>query len=363
MDQTKYLPLVSIVVVTLNRSDLLRHCLESIAKQNYKNIDPIVVDNGSIEDIKHCVQNVLPEARYIRLETNLGFAEGNNQGIRLAKGDYIALLNNDAIAEPEWLSAMVRLAEQDRRLGALATVVIDGNNTDILDSCGVGVALDGMSRQMMHGMPVPRITSPREVPAVSGCACMFRSEALKQVGLFDSTFFAYCEDTDLSLRLRRAGWTIELAPEARVKHNRSSTSGVFSKKKVFWIERNHFWVALKNFPILLLMLLPLMTAWRYMVQIYLWSHNDSELGSYAKASGYWSMISIIIRAHISILLQTPRILAKRFQTRGTTIARNTDILKMLWRYRLSMLEVLGARSAVFPSRRNRRLCSTRGPEK
>ena len=99
-----------------------------------------------------------------------------------------------------------------------SSIVIDGNRPEVLDSCGVGISLDGMSRQAMRGMPVPQLTQPGEVLLFSGCACLLKMEVLKEVGLFYKDFFAYCEDTDLGLRLRRAGWNIVIAPGAYVQH-------------------------------------------------------------------------------------------------------------------------------------------------
>ena len=162
-------PLVSVVVVTLNRRDLLGQCLASLAAQDYANTEVIVVDNGSTEDIKGFVSDEFPEVRYLRLPENLGFAGGNNRGIDIATGTYVALLNNDAVADPGWLSAMVGLAEKDRTLGAVAALIVDGNRPSALDSCGVGIALDGMSREAMRGAPVPELGAPTEVLAVSGC--------------------------------------------------------------------------------------------------------------------------------------------------------------------------------------------------
>lgn len=169
---------------------------------------------------------------------------------------------------PKWLSSMVSTAETNSAIAAVASIVIDGNRPKVLDSCGVGLGLDGMSRQAMRGMPAPKLTEPKEVLLFSGCACLLRKDVLKEVGLFDEDFFAYCEDTDLGLRLRRAGWEIVVAPSAYVKHFYSVTGGKYSLQKVYWVERNHFWVALKNFPWFLLAATPFITMLRYLTQGY-----------------------------------------------------------------------------------------------
>lgn len=211
-------PLVTIIVVTVNNINLLRNCLTSLRAQDYKPVEIIVVDNGSDEDIQGMLSCEFPDIIGIRLDKNYGFAEGNNRGIERARGKYIALINNDAVATPQWISSMVSTAESDDKIGAVASIVVDGNKPKVLDSFGVGIALDGMSRQAMRGMPVPHINQAEEVLLFSGCACLLRSEALKEVGFFDKDFFAYCEDTDLGLRLRWAGWRIVVAPDSYVHH-------------------------------------------------------------------------------------------------------------------------------------------------
>ena len=333
-------PLVSVVVVTLNRKDLLGSCLESLSAQDYPNTEIIVVDNGSTEDISGFVSGSFPDVRYLRLPENLGFAGGNNRGIDIATGSYIALLNNDAVADPGWLTAMVDLAERDRALGAVASLIVDGNRPSVLDSCGVGIALDGMSRQAMRGAPVPEPAEPMEVLAVSGCACMFRAEALEEIGLFDEDFFAYCEDTDLSLRLRKAGWRIAVAPAGRITHYYSGTSGAFSLKKVFWVERNHFWVAMKNFPAWLLLFLPFFTFWRWIVQAYALVRGGAEISEFVSYSGPWRVFAAIARAHLAALWTSPRLLLRRLTSRAPSRIGAIEMSALLLRFRLTMRQII-----------------------
>ena len=154
-------------------------------------------------------------------------------------------------------------------IGAVGSIILDGNRPGFLDSCGVGIAFDGMSQQAMRGRLPPVLRRPKEVLLVSGCACLFRRKALQEVGLFDEDFFAYCEDTDLGLRLRRAGWKAVIAPGAEVKHYYSMTTGRFSLQKLYWVERNHLWVVVRNFPAVIFPLVPLITLWRYFLQLLL----------------------------------------------------------------------------------------------
>ncbi|OGW44369.1 MAG: hypothetical protein A2Y66_07295 [Nitrospirae bacterium RBG_13_41_22] len=337
----KSLPLVSIIVVTMNNVNLLRNCLSSLYAQEYEAIEIIVVDNGSGEDVPGMLSKEFPEVRMIRLEKNYGFAEGNNRGIEKAQGKYIALINNDAVATPQWISSLVSTAESDDKIGAVASIIIDGNKLGVLDSFGVGITLDGMSRQAMRGMPVPDIKQPREVLLFSGCACLLRSEALRKVGFFDEDFFAYCEDTDLGLRLRWSGWKIVAAPGAYVRHFYSMTAGKFSLQKIYWVERNHLWLAVKNFPWFLIAILPLVTAWRYLVQGYFVLRGTGELKRFTEGNSLPAIALTYLKAYINMFQKLPAMLSKRRLLLKKRRIGNIDIFNLIRKFRLSTSKIIG----------------------
>lgn len=342
-------PRVSVVVVTLNNRLMLHSSLQSLLDQDYPDLDIIVVDNGSTEDIVGMVRREFPGVRLIRLDHNTGFAGGNNRGIEQATGDYVALLNNDAVADATWISALVRAAEEDPHVGAVGSAVIDGHAPDRLDSFGVGVALDGMSRQAMHGLPVSML--PREIRpalAVSGCACLFRMATLRETGLFDEAFFAYCEDTDLSLRLCRAGWNIVLSPEARVTHRYSQTAGAFSLQKVFWVERNHYWVAAKNFPPLWLLAMPGVTLWRYLVQSYAVATGAGSLHNFFPHGQKGALIGRLFFAQVAAMAGLPANMVARATFRPPVRRSSLDMFRLLWRFRISIYEVITGMGTAAP---------------
>ncbi|MHB8108752.1 MAG: glycosyltransferase family 2 protein [Syntrophorhabdaceae bacterium] len=332
-------PLVSIVVVCCNGLEMTRQCLASLHNQDYYPREVIVIDNGSQEDIQGMVRGEYPQCRFIRMDSNLGFAGGYNRGMEAAHGKYIAIINNDAVASPQWLRALVDVAEQDPDVGAVASLIIDGNRPEVLDSCGVGIALDGMSRQLMRGRKLPVLTAPKEVLASSGCACLFRADALA-IGLFDESFFAYCEDTDLGLRLRWAGYKVVVAPGAWVTHYYSGTTGKYSLQKVFWVERNHIWLVIKNFPPLLLLFLPFATAWRYLVQIFAIITHSGDLKEFSTKSSFYQVAAVIVKAYISALAGIPLMLRKRKALVHKRRISNFQMLKIILAYRVSMAEII-----------------------
>jgi hypothetical protein len=210
---------------------------------------------------------------------------------------------------------------------------------------GVGVALDGMSRQAFKGCPPPTLAAPQEILLPSGCACLYRARALAETGLFDERFFAYCEDTDLGLRLRRAGWKAVVAPGATVTHYYSLTGGKYSLRKVFWVERNHFWVALKNYPWPLLLALPWTTAWRYLLQLGLLLRGGTPLGEFVTGAGLGRTLGVIVWAAICAWARAPALLAQRCLQRTPTRVRGRALGRLLRQFRLSMQEIVTGRAA------------------
>ena len=163
------------------------------------------MDNGSRPEIAARLEAALPGCRLLRNAVNLGFAGGYNRGMRQARGEYVAVLNNDAVADARWIEELVRTAARDPRAGAVATVVIDGRHPDRLDSCGLGMALDGMSRQIGTGRPGRRQAARAGGPGRERLRLPVPQGGPRPRRLFDESFFAYCEDADLGLRLRWAG--------------------------------------------------------------------------------------------------------------------------------------------------------------
>jgi len=334
-------PLVSVIVVTLNNLHLLKKCLNSLQQQDYGNFEIIVVDNGSDQKIEASISKEYPTVTLIRLEENQGFAAGNNRGFERARGEYLSLINNDATAHPGWISSMVETAESDPLIGAIASIVIDSNYPDVLDSCGVGIAYDGMSRQVMRGKPVPVLDSPQEVLLFSGCACLIRKSALAETGPFDEEFFAYCEDTDLGLRLRRAGWRIVVAPGAYVDHAYSMTGGKFSLQKIFWVERNHFWVVIKNFPWFMMPFVPFFTLWRYLLQAYSVLMGISDLKEVASNIDIFKISVVYVRVYIDIFRKLGLMIPKRYSLKLKNRIGQRHLFHLLRKYNMPTSEILG----------------------
>ena len=327
---------VSVIVVSNKAGKMLDECVASLERQAHSELEIIVVDNGSGTDIasKFSLHKV------VTLSENLGFAGGNNAGITAATGNYIALINDDAFAESDWISRMLVTFNDIEDCGAVASAVIDGNRPELMDSCGVVVALDGMSRQACHGHPVSSVSARKEVLAFSGCGCMIRRDVLDITGLFDEQFFAYCEDTDLSLRIIKAGFRIVFEPKSRISHLYSHTGGKFSLNKVYWIERNHFWVAVKNYPVLLIALLPFLTLWRFILQTFFISKKNSTLRGFMKNSPF-SLAITLLRAQLTAIRYMPNMIRKKREFRPTGGISEFRLLGLILRFKADLKEIIG----------------------
>lgn len=209
---------VSVIIVDYGRH-LLHDCLESLKAQTFKDFEVIVIDN-----------NV----------HNRGFSKGCNEGIRQAKGEYIALLNNDARAHAHWLEELVKAVDKCPNAGMFASRVLkpDGN----LESAGCWIHPDGNG--MCRRDEIHRVAFP------SGCAALYRKSMLDEIGLFDERFFAYNEDTELGMRARKAGYGCVYVPLAIVTHLGSQSTSRNSLKKLFWVERNRVLIMLKHYSFL-----------------------------------------------------------------------------------------------------------------
>jgi len=217
-------PVVYVVVLNWNGWRETIDCLSSLESLDYPDYQVIVVDNGSTDNSAAEICKAHPQITLLETGRNLGFAGGNNVGIRYALeqgADYVWLLNNDTKADPHALTAMVEVAESDPRIGAVGSVLYYMDEPERVQAWGGGwVSLWwGISRHFT--MPVPA----ERIHYITGASLLIRRRALEEVGLLDEDFFMYWEDADFSLRLRKAGWRLAVTSGVRVWHKESASLG------------------------------------------------------------------------------------------------------------------------------------------
>jgi GT2 family glycosyltransferase len=242
---------VAVVVPNWNGAELLRPCLDSLRIQRGSSATVIVVDNGSTDGSAEIITAEYPEVVLLRQPTNLGFAGGVNVGIRHALENgarYVALFNNDAVAEPPWLARLVEAADRHPEAGIVTGKLLSGDGERI-DSTGDFYSWWGYPFPRGRGEPNDgRYGEPEEIFGASGGATLYRAEMLRAIGLFDEEFFAYYEDVDISFRAQLAGWRVRYEPTAIALHHQGATSSRISGFHRFHSVKNFFFLYVKNMP-------------------------------------------------------------------------------------------------------------------
>jgi GT2 family glycosyltransferase len=297
------------VIPTLAADPCLLDCLASLDRQRFRDFRTVVVDNSGNAAIHR-----LGAARYTFLlvenSVNLGFGEAVNRGFAAAPADYLAVLNDDAQAGEDWLQALHQALDAEPSAGMAACRILQAG-TDVLDSAGLGLAVDGSSKQIGRGEPSARFNKAGEALIPSGCAALYRRRMIDETGGFEASFFLYCEDTDLALRGHWAGWRCLYVPEATVEHRYSASAGEASPLKAYLVERNRLRMAVRCLPWPWLVRAPFASVIRYV------HHLGALRGERSRASGFvrqhpaWLLPWLVLKAHLALLRDFPRLLAER----------------------------------------------------
>jgi len=244
-------PTISVVIVNLNGRELLGDCLEALEAQDYPpdRVEIILVDNGSTDSSVAFVRQTYPHVRVVEAGRNLGFAGGNNLGAHIATGDYLALINNDARADPQWLSAMTAALDAEAPVACVASKILDWKG-EAVDFVGSVMNLYGRAFHIDEGIPVSldRYDRPRELLAPCGGAMLIRRDVFQKVGGFDDDYLAYFEDLDLGWRLWLLGYEVWFVPNAVVHHRQHKTGSRFPVEQRYLLsEVNALRTVIKNY--------------------------------------------------------------------------------------------------------------------
>lgn len=238
----------SIIIVNWNGRHWLEQCLPALNAQTFRDYEVIVVDNGSTDGSAAWLAQAWPAVRVMALPENVGFAAGNNVGIRAAGGRYVITLNNDTRVAPHWLAALVQAAEAPG-VGMVASKMVQWQHPEKLDSAGIEVDWAGVAWNRGWGEPAETATAPADIFGPCAGAALYRRDMLDGIGLFDESFFIFYEDADLAWRAQRAGWRCRYAPDALVHHWHSAAMTAIPDRKLFLLARNRLWCTLKNYPL------------------------------------------------------------------------------------------------------------------
>ena len=229
--------LVSIIILNYNAGKLLLNCVESIKKSKYNNLEIIVVDNISSDNSQTECKEKFPDIKLIQNDENFGYCEGNNIGIRNAKGEYIIILNPDTIVEENSINELVS-AYKKIGDGLFQPKILSLHEEDILQSTGNMIQIFGFGFAKDKGEKNTKQEEKIEKIGYASGTCLFTSKRIfEKIGYFDKFLFLYHDDLDLGWRAAQMGINSYYVPKSKIFHV-ESYSLKWSSKKFYWLERN-----------------------------------------------------------------------------------------------------------------------------
>jgi len=241
---------VSIVIPNWNGKHFLKDCLDSLLTQTYKELEILVVDNGSKDGSIEFLQENYPSVIVPRFEKNTGFSVAVNRGIRESKGEYIALINNDTVVDSLWVEELVKALAGHAEVGSVGCKMLAYDDHTLLDGVGDGYRRGGLPGRIGHReKDTGLFDQERYILGACGGAAMYRRSLFVDIGLFDEDYFAYLEDVDMGLRAQSAGYKCLYVPTAKIFHLGCGTTGSgYSPLVVRLSSQNNFNTIVKNIP-------------------------------------------------------------------------------------------------------------------
>jgi len=266
-------PPITVIIVAYNAGAFLQPCINALAAQTHADFEAVIVDNASTDGAVDALD--LPDDRFRidRPGENLGFAAANNRVAGQSQARWIALLNPDTQARPDWLEQLLHGTQRWPDCPAFGSTQVQLDAPDRLDGAGDAWFAGGVGWRALEGRPVSALPTDGETFAPCAAAALYDRAVFVDAGGFDERFFCYCEDLDFGFRLRHQGHICVQLNDAVVEHAGSGTTGRHSEFTLFHGHRNRIWVFFKNTPLWgLIALTPVHIA----VNLYLLLRADAE---------------------------------------------------------------------------------------
>lgn len=253
-------PLVTILTVNYNQSAVTLDLLESLRDISYKNIEVIVVDNGSPTDFPEIIKTKYPEVNLIKSRENLGFAGGNNLGLKYAKGEYVFFVNNDVEVPTGFLEPLLSEFDKDNRVAMVSPKIRYYHTPDKIQYAGSTQMNPYTIRNSHIGwneVDKGQYDKVYETNYAHGAAMLVKKSVIDEVGSMAEVFFLYYEELDWCERIKNAGYKIVFNGNSEILHKESVSTGKMSPLKMYYLTRNRLLFArrnIKGFKLLLSML-------------------------------------------------------------------------------------------------------------
>ena len=303
-------PWVRVIIVNYNAGALLQACVAALAAQTFKDFEAVVIDNASTDGSA--------DARFtlLRNAVNVGFAAANNIGARGCQAPWLAMLNPDTVAEPDWLEEMHRGTERHANVAMLGATLVRADDPSVVDGFGDVLSIAGIPWRGGHGSPLGMLPgNDVEVFAPCAAAALYARDAYERASGFDEAFFCYLEDVDLGFRLRLAGERCMQLRKAIVRHHGSAITGRVSAFTLFHSYRNRLWLVLKCMPFpLLLVAVPLNLACSLLLILILGRRGNPAMAALKGLfcgllpPGFWSRRRAVQRSRTISTVATARLL-------------------------------------------------------
>ena len=256
----------SVIILSYFGEKSLSETVDAVLNSHFpaEKFEIIIVDNNS-QDNSHQIidqyrKKYPQQIKTLFLPQNIGFACGNNEGFKIARGKYSILLNNDCLVDPDWLPELIKTADSDPKAFSIGSkIMLYPANKNVIQNAGSFVFQDGYGRdigaivtldhQQLYENDIGQYSQTREVYSTCGAAVLYRQEILNKIGLFDPHFFMYYEDTEISERARLAGYRHLYSPKAVVYHHHASSSHEWSPFFIFHTEKGRLLHLLYHFPL------------------------------------------------------------------------------------------------------------------
>ncbi|GAI92372.1 unnamed protein product, partial [marine sediment metagenome] len=217
-------PLVSVIIINYNGLGDLEEFFDSIFNLTYKNVELIIIDNNSQDNSVEIIQKNYPIVKIVELKKNYGFAKGNNLGMPFTKGKYIVLLNMDTVVDKNWLTELVKVAEQSNYIGIIGSKIYYYDNREIIDFAGGSSNIYGKAFHIgMSNKDNEILNKKKTTFYICGASLLIKRELYDKIGLFDPIYFAYFEDVDLCWRAWMIGYKVIFAPKSFLYHKISTS--------------------------------------------------------------------------------------------------------------------------------------------
>jgi len=240
--------MVSIITVNYNQTAVTCALLDSIRRQDYRDVEIWVVDNASMENPEAVFKTEYPEVHFIRSDKNLGFAGGNNLAVREAKGDYLFFVNNDTELIDGCIARLVALFENNPAIGLASPLICyypqEKWTEDMIQYAGMTTVHPITARNKTIGKSTwdrGQYSMPVKTAYAHGAAMMCSRRVIEEAGMMEEAFFLYYEELDWGARIREAGFEIWVEPRAKIYHKESMSVGKMSTLKTYYINRNRVW--------------------------------------------------------------------------------------------------------------------------